>query len=218
MMEDPNSFPNALGTTPLSPATDPTNTDVPEPSPKAETPAEISSTEPAGVPASRGERKPNKPVSHAKKEHKGPPVPAHVRNEKEGELFFSNLGRKIKSKGGKFVRNVGDARGSFLILGSRRFDLSDDEQISHLLLSEMNCSSLSLPAKIAVQRLRWYASQSQNSLRLAYFSAMSGDGNEVYVPLAGGEILAVGANGIRVLSEVPGDIWVRCCSPQPTRD
>jgi hypothetical protein len=121
--------------------------------------------------------------------------------EISGEKLSKTLIAYIDAKGGRYLN---DETGTLhVILGGKRIALDgnrENDALAKLMLDACMVSTLFGGAQVALQRLRVHAREYASRFRFRRFSAMSGDGTGIYIPIAGGELLLVKADGIR---EVP---------------
>ncbi len=116
-------------------------------------------------------------------------------------MFYQSVSSYIKDHKGQFLR---DSDGSLhVLLDGKRIPINLDRNnypLAELFLKTRNISTLSSAAQSAIQRLQVAAAKEAGKIRLRRFSALSDDGERIYVPVADGKLLCVSATDIK---EVP---------------
>src|SRR5690242_15074138 len=96
----------------------------------------------------------------------------------------------IKANQGTFMR---DENGVLqLLIGHQRTSLAyhrDNTDLANLMLKSCSMSILSSAAQAAIQRLVVEGNKNSSTMRFMRFSALSGDQANLYIPIAGGNLL-----------------------------
>jgi hypothetical protein len=141
-------------------------------------------------------------------------------NERRASIYELDLKNYIRDKKGLFIS---DEDGSLhLILNGRRITLDFDRnnrEVARLMLDVCQVSILTPAAQSAIQRLQVYGSQETGKMKLRRFSALSSDGNSLYVPIEGGNILLVSSQAIETISNGKNQdfFWVEHPKGEPLR-
>src|SRR5258707_7458975 len=120
--------------------------------------------------------------------------PAPSSPEKRGASYARRVMAHIAARGGKFLRD--DEGRLFVHLSERIIPLnpSDDNiDLCDLMLEACNISTVLSDARIAIQRLRVEGNRKAAQIHLRHFSACSGDGSAVYIPVLGEKLLKISA-------------------------
>ena len=117
--------------------------------------------------------------------------------EKAGASLAIKLYNLIKRQQGVFLR---DEDGSLhVVVEGRRIPLKydrDSSLLASLMLEACGVSTLSMAAQVALQRLRVDALKEAGRMRFKRFSALSDDGQRLYIPLADGQLLKIAPHSI----------------------
>jgi hypothetical protein len=110
----------------------------------------------------------------------------------------------------------------FIVLGANRIPLNvdrDNHGLAELMLAACDVTLFSPGAQAAIQRLQVRATKEAGHLHFWRFSALSADQSRLYVPIVGGGLLQVTADGI--MEDVNGDnadnVWVEHPYGDPLR-
>jgi hypothetical protein len=154
----------------------------------------------------RGDLPPNRRDIPAKSKSPSPATKANgdrdiseliAPSERTGEVFANRLEDHIQLNKGQYVK---DEDGSLhLILSSRRIVLDlnpENHDLAELMINVCHVSTLNFSAKSAIQRLQVTANRFASRIKLRKFSALSQDGQTLYVPMNSGKLLQVTADGI----------------------
>ncbi len=141
-------------------------------------------------------------------------------NEQRGAVFAQQLTAHIAKHDGRYLRD--DAGHFHVIIDGRRISLAetaDNHALAELMLEACKISTLSPAARAAIQRLQVEAARKAGQTRLKRFSALSSDGSRLYVPLDGGKLLLVTAEGISCAAngENLDHFWVEHPCSEPLR-
>src|ERR1022692_4750821 len=131
----------------------------------------------------------------------GVPVKASTNNEQLARDHAEDLTSHIEIRGGQYLKD--ESGGLHLILEGRRISLDprpDNYALIDLVLKACNVSTLSYAAKAALQRIQVEAYRQAGRMRLRKFSAMSDDGERLYIPIEGGSLLLIEADDMEVVS------------------
>ena len=152
------------------------------------------------------------PKRSSKKATTEPEDPSYYpRCERSAFIIAMHLSDYIKRHGGKYLR---DEDGSLhVILNGTRIALKNDPEnyaLNGLLLNACEITTVTQVAKATIQRIQVRANQEASSIRLRKFSAFSEVRNRLYVPVHGGKLLVVTAEGISTAEngENPDSVWV----------
>jgi len=107
---------------------------------------------------------------------------------------FSDQIQKVR---GQYLRN--DDGSLHVIIGGKRIALKNDpdnHDLNSLFLTVCNITTVTQTAKVAIQRIQVEAHRKASSMRLRKFSAMSEDRSKLYVPVHGGKLMIIAAEGI----------------------
>jgi hypothetical protein len=107
-----------------------------------------------------------------------------------------------------------------VIIEGRRIPLnseSNNRQMISLMLDACNVGTLSLPARLAIQRLQVYADKKAGKMSFRKFSALTA--GRLYVPLDGGELVRVTAESIatRRNGDNEDSVWVEHPYEEPLK-
>lgn len=140
--------------------------------------------------------------------------------ERRGLIYAQRIEKYLRQSGGQFVR---DGDGSFhIILRDQRIPLTYDRTnypLAGLMLEACKASSLSPAAHVAIQRLIVEAAKQASTVHMRRFSAMSHDGERLYVPVQGGGLLQITANQVTVVPNARNQdsIWVEHPRNEPLK-
>lgn len=113
-------------------------------------------------------------------------------NDRRAVIFARKLLAHIKKHKGQFVR---DEDGSLhVIFGVRRIPLTydrDNHGLAELMIESCRVTTLMAAAQSTIQRVQVEAAKQSNRLRLKRFSALSDDGERLYIPVCGGRLVRV---------------------------
>jgi hypothetical protein len=148
------------------------------------------------------------------------PKATRLNSEMQAQGYMLKLKMHIKRERGQFLR---DEDSSFhVILNGQRIPLNYDSSniaLAKLMLDSCGVSTLSAAARATIQRLQVWAGQEAGRMTFRKFSALSRDGNRLYVPLEGRELLLITADGIRHVNngENEDSFWLEHPSDEPLR-
>jgi hypothetical protein len=131
--------------------------------------------------------------------------------ERVGRVMFNGVQKYIKANNGTFLR--AQDRSLHLILNQQRIALDfnrDNDDLARIFLRASQVSTASAGGQVAIQRLRVLAADKASNIVLKRFSAVSDDGERIYVPVADGQLLCVTAEAIRVCPNGTNDdrFWI----------
>ena len=134
-----------------------------------------------------------------------------TRAERGGLICVKQLQEFISSHQGQYLRAEDDSL--HLILDGRRIPLKydrDGPELARLLIDACGITDLSTTAQTGIRRLLVEASQKAGPIRWRKFSALSDDGERLYIPILGAQLLQVDSRGISsVTNGDNGDhLWV----------
>jgi hypothetical protein len=133
------------------------------------------------------------------------------RAEKLAYLFAERLQGHINEVQGRYLR--GDDGSVHVSLGGRRISLDFDRNnrgLAAMMMNACGVSTLEKSAQAAIQRVQVSAEKHANCIRLRRFSALSEDGLRLYVPIEGGKVLRITADGITQVANGDNEdsVWV----------
>ena len=133
------------------------------------------------------------------------------RTERGGFICFGKLQEFINSHNGQYLRTEDSSL--HLVLNGRRIPLKYDRdapELARLLLEACGITDLSGTAQAGIRRLQVEASQKAGPIRWRKFSALSDDGERLYLPIQGTQLLQVDSRGIRSVANGDNEdhFWV----------
>ena len=131
--------------------------------------------------------------------------------ERRAFIYAGQLQGYIKKAEGRYLR--GDDGSMHLNIAGQRIPLDYDRNnraLAQIMINACGVSTLERSALAAIQRIQVSAEKNANYIRLRWFSALSEDGLRLYVPVEGGKVVKITADGV---AQVPnGDnedsVWV----------
>ena len=127
-------------------------------------------------------------------------------SEERGWEYAGMLVRYIRKERGVFLR---DEDGSLhVVIEGRRIPLKYDRGsglLADLMLEVCHVSTLSMAAQVAMQRLQVVALKEAGRMRFKRFSALSDNGERLYIPLADGQLLLITAYTVTVVANGKND-------------
>jgi len=115
--------------------------------------------------------------------------------EQEAAALAIRLVRYIERHDGRFFR---DEDGQLqIILADRRIPITFERSnvaLAGLMVNACGITTLSQKAQCAIQRLQIIAAEKAARMKLCRFSATSADGERIYIPIANGNLLCIGAD------------------------
>jgi hypothetical protein len=140
--------------------------------------------------------------------------------EVSGKTLATKLREYIEAHGGQFLRD--EAGLLYVALGGKRIQLNlerDNQLLAELMLAACDVTLLSHSAQVAIQRLQVNVMRDAGQIQVRRFSALSVDRTCLYVPLAGGNILEVTAQGTQetVNGENGDRLWCEHPNGEPLR-
>ena len=142
---------------------------------------------------------------------KGKNYPSRPRSENEGNLYELNLKAYIRQHKGQYIR--ADDGSFHVIMQGRRIPISFDRNNHHLaklMLEACQVTSLSAGAQAAIQRLQIIAHTNASNITLKNFSGLSGDQGRLYIPVQGGKLLTLTAEGTQLVANGDNEdkLWI----------
>ena len=131
--------------------------------------------------------------------------------ECRGDKLMGELNTYISKHKGQFIRD--DEGKLFVLFENRKIPLADSPDnfaLKDLLLSACNITLISTEARIAVERLRILANRTCRPFRSRSFSACSGDGKRIYLPVSNEKLLQLTAETVKIVSNGlnDDDFWI----------
>ncbi len=117
--------------------------------------------------------------------------PSVPRSERLGVIYHGMLSSHIRERKGQYIQ-LDDGSLHVVLDGRRiplRFDRNNPELARLLLKATGILTDLSTGAQAALRRLEVDALERAGRIRLKKFSALSPDGQRIYIPLEGGQLL-----------------------------
>jgi hypothetical protein len=158
------------------------------------------------------ERSPNTEVnSDARNTAKQPRKIQRSDAERRGYQYAQMLHSHIRKSGGVFLR--GEDGALHVLVDGRRIPLNydkDNELLASLMLEACHVSTLSMAARVALQRLRVGALKEAGRMHFKRFSALSVGDQRLYIPLADGQLLQITSCEIKPVANGNNDdaIWL----------
>lgn len=139
---------------------------------------------------------------------KGPPrIPE---SERLAVAIERKLLQFVENEKGRFMKD--DAGALHLVIGDRKIPIKferENLELAQLMLEACNMTTLSTAAQAAIQRFQVSGRQKAEKIHIQLFAALSPSGH-IYVPLASGQLLQIGAEAIVPVSngENADSLWV----------
>jgi hypothetical protein len=140
--------------------------------------------------------------------------------EEQGHAFAQTLIAHIEDRGGRYLK---DENGQLhvVIEGCRipLFCSGENHLLARLIIEVCNVTTRTWAARSAIERLTVHAFDSADRLRFRKFSAVSEDGQRLYVPTEGGALLLVSENGLEIVANGDNEdrLWVEHPYSEPLR-
>ena len=133
------------------------------------------------------------------------------RCEKLAYKFAGRIECYVKSKGGRYLQ--GDDDSMHVSIGGHRIPLNYDRNnrgLAEIMMTACGVSTFDKSAQSAIQRIQLHGSKHASCIRLRRFSALSADRQRLYVPIHGGNILRISAEGITAVPNGDNEdsVWV----------
>jgi len=132
-------------------------------------------------------------------------------SEDLGRDFARDLTRHFADRNGRYLRD--ENGGLHVILEGRRISLEcrdDNHPLVNLMIEVCDVSTLSQAAKAAIQRIRGEAYVKAGKMRFRKFSAMSNDGERLYIPVDDGNLLRIADGEAKVVpnGDNEDELWI----------
>ncbi len=114
--------------------------------------------------------------------------------ERAGRALLLKIQYYIKDHKGQFLQ--GEDGSLHLVLEGRRIPLKydrNDPRLASLLIEACDVTDLAAPAQAAIRRLQVAAHKRAGQIRMKRFSGLSSDGERLYIPISGSQLLQISA-------------------------
>jgi hypothetical protein len=141
-------------------------------------------------------------------------------SEEQGHAWAAKLIAHIKNQGGRYLKD--EHGGLHAVIDGRRISLCrshENHQLSRLLIDVCDVTTRAWAAQVAIERLGVHAYDNADRLRLRRFSAISEDGERLYVPIEGGSLLLVSDSALEIVANGDNEdqLWVEHPYSEPLR-
>jgi hypothetical protein len=138
-------------------------------------------------------------------------MPGHADRESLGENFANKIMQHVSGANGRYVRD--QAGRVHVVLGGQRIPLlasAENYALKSFFQSICGVSTLSREAQVAIERLQVKAWEDAGTFQLRHFSALSDDGERLYLPLPDGQVLRISEKGVveKVNGEGSDNLWI----------